>query len=158
MSNPDEMPDFSEPAHEVIQFRIDGDVFEAFATVAAKSILDVSEMSVTLPPEDATMEEQLEAAKSLREHNRKCFKFVQDALLPSSQDRFAERLTSNSEPITMGQVTAVYRFLMQRYSGRPTTPPSSSSDGPGGTGTSSMDTARIVDLTPTDSSLPGSLT
>jgi hypothetical protein len=154
------MPDFSVHAKaEVLKFRIDDDIFEAFAAVGGGLLLDVSGNAPNLEiPDGATAEQMAEVAERARVYHQSCFKFVQDALLPSSRERFAERLRSGENPITFRQVSAVYRWLIEQYSVRPTTPPSSSSPGPGGTGTSSTDTAPIVDLTPDSSTLPGSLT
>lgn len=154
-----DMPDFSSSAStEVIKFRIDGDIFEAFADVGADIIMDVTKPVVIGQKENATQEELLEMAEKAHEFNLSCMHFLQEVLLPSSRDRFAERLRSATEPITVRQALDVYRFLIQQYSNRPTQPPASSSTGQGGTGTTSTDSARIVDLTPDGSALPGSLT
>lgn len=154
-----DMPDFSRSGDLTIKFRVDGDIFEAFSEVGAEVLLEATApISVKVPADDASTEEQQAFLLASHENNLRCFRFLQDALLPSSRDRFAERMKSASEPITLRQALSVYRFLVQTYSGRPTQPPSPSLDGDGGTGESSTDTVRLVDLTPDSSPGSGSLT
>lgn len=153
-----DMHDFSREKSEVLKFRIDEDIFEAFAEVGAELLLGVTETAPMLVNESSTQEEIKAFNKWSYEYNLRCIRFVQECLLPSSRERFAERMKSSSDPISLKQVTDVFRVLVQTYSGRPTPPPSPSTPGPGGIGTSLTDTARIVDLTPDSSQLPGSLT
>jgi hypothetical protein len=63
--------------------------------------------------------------------------FLDQVLLPESAQRFADRLRSVTEPIDLYQVQDVLRFLIGRYSGRPTEPSLSSQNGHDGTTTSS---------------------
>lgn len=95
-------------------------------------------------------------------HTERAVKFLQDVLEPASAIRFAANMRPPDPPdmarvddpaymvqyrseweaqarrqIGLAQVLAVYQALQAHYTGRPTGPSSSSSDGHGGTGDSS---------------------
>jgi hypothetical protein len=101
----------------------------------------------------------------------RAIKFLQDVLTPESARRWANAMRSKPQPppdadpetwqptdeeveahrkrmITMRQCLGVYQRLMAAYSGRPTVPPSSSSNGHGGTGGASTGGAPAEASTP----------
>lgn len=111
-----------------IEFQIDDDVFVAVGTAPAMAVLDVSAVG---------------AAEGV-DRLRIVFEFLDQVLKPESAQRFAERMRSADEPITVDQAAAVAVWLMEEHYApeRPTEAQSSSAGGPGTTGQSSTDGAQ----------------
>lgn len=91
----------------------------------------------------------------------RAIKFLQDVLVPESRAPFAAAmapLPDGASPeqaehhqrvaITMPQVLAVYRSLIQHYTGRPTEPSPDSAQPDGGTGQSSTANVPLTASTP----------
>lgn len=131
-----EVLDFSEPKHETIKFRIDDDIFEAFAAIPAGMFMEHSRIEIPLEidREERDPAKIMAAAAAMNKFNQRYFRFLDEVLLPESAERFARRLMDRNNPITMQQAGKVYRMLMGKYTGRPTQPPSPSQNGDGGTG------------------------
>lgn len=143
------MKDFSLPKQETIKFKIDNDTFEAVPIVGAQILRDITNMSelVKLQNLDTTTmdREQLEAmAEVATQHTARTMQFLDQVLLPDSAARFAERLRSAEEPITIQQSYEVWRWLIEQYSARPTQPSLPSLNGHDGTGSSSTVGAPVT--------------
>lgn len=113
---------------ENIQFKIDDDEFTAVGTAPAMALLDVSAVNRA-----ADMDKI-----------RIILEFLDKVLLPDSAARFAERLSSSTEPIEIEQAANVAVWLMEEVYApeRPTEAPSPSQNGSGSTGPSSTDGAQ----------------
>lgn len=137
-----EIRDFSLPKQETLKFKIDDDVFEAVPIVGAQVLRDITNMSDLIQLQgldtSSVTKEQLEAmAEVANQHTARTMQFLDLVLLPDSAARFAERLRSSDEPITIQQTYEVWRWLIERYSARPTPPSLPSLNGHDGTGSSS---------------------
>jgi hypothetical protein len=143
-----EIVDFSTPkekALEPIRFKVDDDTFEAYAEIGGGLLMDViaidglEDLDI---PTDANAEigtAQLAAMSRIANaQSKKMIDFLDEALLPDSQQRFAERMRSRENPISLTQVFQIARWLLAQYGARPTEPPSSSVNGHGGSGETSM--------------------
>jgi len=117
------IPNFSEPHKPPKKFRIDDDVFECAPELPAGASTFLVKMSRAGDMERVAM----------------LGDFLDMIVLPESAERFAARMISPKEPITISQLLKVIEFLMETYTGRPTQPSSSSADGLTPTGLSLMD-------------------
>lgn len=149
--------DFSDPplerAPEPIKFKLDGDEFQAYPTVGGSVIFDAIhiegladfiDVDVTnLPPE-----KQIEAAKVLNQQAAKTMEFLDFVLMPGSREKFAERMRSMENPITLQKAMEIARWLVTQYGDRPTPPSSLSVNGADGTSLASMATAPSEMSTP----------
>lgn len=124
--------DFSE-ARTRVQFRIDGDTFEAFPSVPVDAMQDLTTLGGRFsgidPTDPAAVTEALTAIKEA----------VDILLLPDSAEVFKKRMSKGApEPITLPQFMQVFQWLSEVYAGRPTqssgTSSSSSRRGKSGTG------------------------
>lgn len=118
--------DFTLPV-KPIRFRIDDDLFEApgiLSIITLRRIAtlyrEVAPKLTNLTRDDAEIAERLDAIAGL-------FR----TLIPgASGERFAERLTSETEPIDlMRQAMPILHYLLERYGLRPTQPSSGSANG-----------------------------
>lgn len=123
---------------ENVPFVIDDDTFTAVGIAPAMAVLDVAAVNKA-----ADMDKI-----------RIILEFLDQVLLPDSAIRFAERLRSSTEPITIDQAASIAVWLMEEvYSPeRPTEAPSPSPNGSGSTGPSSTDGAPALASTPAPSS------
>jgi hypothetical protein len=110
-----------------LEFKIDEDTFTAIGTAPAMAILDVAAVNKA---------EDLDKIVIL-------LGFLDKVLLPGSAIRFAERLGSAEDPISIDQATSIAVWLMEEAYGpdRPTEAPSPSQNGSGSDGQSSTDGA-----------------
>jgi len=122
-----EIKDFTRPHLEPRQFRIDDDVFDCVAEMPAGVVKIFSKMFASTPIDQY---DQLGQMLDL-------------FLLPTSAERFAERMMSQTEPITMAHINMIVEWLMEEFSGRPTRPAKRSSPSARSTGTNSMDGAQV---------------
>lgn len=136
-----------------IEFKIDGDVFQAVPTlnadqqIQAVSLINMvgtteleGEAIANIDPVNATafdIERAKGVASAAGDAVLKIMVMLDELLLPDSAKRFAERMKSKTEPIDLEQVMGVFQWLVSSYGERPTSPLSSSSNGHSGTGTSS---------------------
>lgn len=146
-----DIQDFSLPKREPIRFKIDDDVFEAVPTVGAEVMRDVIGMTDTIKlmsegqdTANVSPEKLTKAADGVKTHTARALQFLDMVLLPDSALRFAERMRSLENPITLEQTLQVWTWLIAQYSGRPTEPSSPSANGHGGTGTSSTAGAPVA--------------
>lgn len=144
-----EMMDFSVPreaAPKPIEFKVDDDVFQAYPAVGGGVMLDTLTFDVNVldlenldnPNVEASPKQIAAMTSAINNQARKLLGFLDIALLPASAERFAERMRSTTEPITLDQALEISRWLMGQYGVRPTEPSSPSSNGHDGTGTTSM--------------------
>jgi len=136
------MQDFTQARPDTIKFRIDNDVFEAVSAVGANLMRDIIGMTDVSELTSANLEELSpeDAGRRLPKvmaQVSKTLGFLDTVLLPDSAQRFAARMNSATEPITLDQAFKVWTWLVEQYSGRPTQPSSPSANGHDGTGTSS---------------------
>jgi hypothetical protein len=106
-------------ARRPVRFRVDGDVFEAIAALPAMMAFELSEIGARLRDAPTTAARQaalLEVFGAI--------------LLPSSLERFVQRLGSPTEPIDAGQLIAIVQGLLGTYGLRPTPPSPGSSPAP----------------------------
>jgi hypothetical protein len=124
------MKDFTEE-HERLQFRIDGDVFEAARALPGKTLAKFAARFAGIA--ESTTEDHVD--------------IVADALgmvlLPDSNALFQKRFEDLERPIQLEQASDVITWLLEQYGLRPTQPSSPSSSGPPNPepGTSSTDAA-----------------
>lgn len=114
----DEVMDFSSPRRS-IKFRVDDDVFDAVADIAAELALDYADKVEQLEQQDTSVDQ---AKKALHE----LFRLV---LLPESADRFIARLSDPHHPIGQQKIVRITRWLFEEYGLRPTESDSASSTG-----------------------------
>lgn len=153
------MKDFTrERSTAPIEFKIDGDVFQAVATLNAdQKIHAISLVNAlgaaqldglalgNIDPANASQRD-VERARSIAQEADKAvgevMNLLDELLLPQSAERFAERMKSKTEPIELEQVFEIFQWLIGEYGDRPTSPLSSSSNGHSGTGTSSTEATQ----------------
>jgi hypothetical protein len=159
------MKDFSRPLKlEPIRFKADGDTFEAIPELSAEMTMQAVELMNTmgvmtlegmsvgdLDPATATPED-FERARSIASGANKyigqIMAMLDELLLPKSAERFAERLKDKVNPITLLQAIEIWKYLVEQYTGRPTSPSSSSTNGHDDGGTSSTVGVQREELTP----------
>lgn len=149
-----EIKDFSKSSSkEPLRFKIDDDIFEAspaigaelFREIASGSAQDAAGLSAIsgVKPGEYSPDQMKLAATALDSQSSRAVAFLDAVLLPDSAARFAERLRSSVDPISLGQMYEVWGWLIEQYSGRPTQPSQSTSSGSDGTGTSSTAGALV---------------
>lgn len=123
---------------ENVPFTLDEDTFIAVGVAPAMAILDVAAVNKA-----ADMDKI-----------RIILDFLDQVLLPESAIRFAERLRSSTEPITIDQAASIAVWLMEEVYApdRPTEALSPSPNGSESTGPSSTDGAPASESTPVPSS------
>lgn len=129
------MKSFSrEKAVEWTEFDVDGEVFQVVNIAPAMAVLDVAKVN------DAKDLDKITIIMS----------FLDAVMESDSALRFAARLSSIENPITIDQASSIAVWLMEEVyaTGRPTQEPSQSSNGSGATGTSSTATADSTGSTP----------
>lgn len=148
------MKDFTKSrSTKPIEFKIDGDVFQAVPTLNAEQQFEAVSLMNTMgaaelegmgireiDPVNATTNDVNRAVTTATAASNAVVKIMQmldELLLPDSAVRFAERMKSKTEPIDLEQVMGVFQWLISEYGERPTSPLSSSSNGHSGTGTPS---------------------
>lgn len=114
----DEMMDFSS-SRRSIPFKVDDDVFEAVADIAAELALDYADYVEKLETRDTSAQEQKEVLHAL----------LRLILLPESAERFIARLSDPHCPIGQGKIVKITRWLFEEYGLRPTESDSASSTG-----------------------------
>lgn len=121
-----------------VPFQIDDDTFVAVSSAPAMAVLDVAAVN------KATDMDKI----------RIILEFLDQVLLPDSAERFAERLRSAAEPITIDQAASIAVWLMEEvYSPeRPTEALSPSQNGSESTGPNSTDGAPASESTSEPSS------
>jgi hypothetical protein len=131
------MKDFSK-VRKPIQFRIDGDVFDATPAIPAQVMIDFTEQITNADPTQMSPKEQVGLLAGM----------LEIVLLPRSLKRFKERMADVENPIGLDQINDVVEWLFEEYGLRPTTESSSSSNGgsPPGTGTTSTDSTPAGEL------------
>lgn len=145
------MRDFSKPVIKeptLIEFTLDGDVFHAYPNVGAgliDDLMDLTEFGDLLDkdPDTATAEDLTKLAKAQHTYNVRLANFLDLVLSPESAELYASRLRlAGPKSIERWQSQGVIRFLIEEYSKpHPTGPPSSSTNGRGGSKRSSTATA-----------------
>lgn len=136
-----EIKDFTKlDKKEDVHFKIDDDTFIAVGTAPAMAVLDVGAVNKA---------EGLDKIRIILE-------FLDKVLVPASAVRFAERLSSATDPIDVEQAADIAVWLMEETYApeRPTEAPSPSSNGSGSTGASSTDGASAPASTPAPSTRP----
>lgn len=148
------MKDFTrERATAPLEFKVDGDTFQAAAVLNAdqkmKAISLVNSLGTTqldgialgaIDPNNATqadVERARNIASAADTAALEVMGILDELLLPESAKRFAERMKSKTEPIELEQVFDIFQWLISEYGQRPTSPLVSSSNGHSGTGTPS---------------------
>lgn len=154
-----QIQDFTDlkPVSDDIEIPLNGVVYYADPNPAADLVLaavgtgGLSDDDIALLVEAAnngqeamTPTQQGRAAVAGMSATTRALRFLQDVLRPESAATWAENMKAKGTPeaITLAQCMAVYRALLEVYTGRPTTPPPSSRNGRGGTGRSSTAGAR----------------
>lgn len=130
-----EIKDFTK-ARKRLQFKIDDDVFEASPAVPAEVLMDFATQFVGTDPENASVDKQLEAFRSV----------LGLVLLEESLARFNARLRDRARPIDISQVEDVITWLFEEYGLRPTELPSPSSTGPSGPVSGMVSTVSTPDV------------
>lgn len=145
----DFIQDFSRPSDQPpkpnIKFRIDDDVFEAYPEIGGQVLMpaiSLDGLDQLVGKDQAALqalpaEQQALAATAVNRQTLAALQFMDLVLLPDSAQRFAERMRSVTEPITLAQAFEVWRWLLGQYGARPTMPSSPSGNGHDGTGQSS---------------------
>jgi hypothetical protein len=143
-----EIKDFTLPqGNQPKKFRIDGDVFQAVATIPLNTMQDLAGVRANLgDTQDAGA--QLDAMRAM-------FKVI---LLDDSWPIFETRMGDKLNPIGQEHLMPLMDWLLESYGLRPTVPSSGSSTGSddGDGSTSSTDGVSVVELTSPNSLLPAS--
>lgn len=127
----DEVMDFSS-ARRSIKFRVDDDVFDAVADIAAELALDYADKIEQLERQDASIDQQKQALHEL-------FRLI---LLPESAERFIARLSDQHHPIGQQKIVKITQWLFEEYGLRPT-----GSDSASSTGSESQDAGTSLTVT-----------
>jgi hypothetical protein len=117
-----------------VEFDIDGEVFRLASVAPAMAVLDVAKVNTA---------EDIDKVQII-------MVFLDQVLEPDSAQRFAARLRSIENPISIDQATSIAVWAMEEVYApeRPTPAPSSSPNGSGSTGPSTTDTASTGGSTP----------
>jgi hypothetical protein len=127
--------DFSrETEMEDVEIKVDGDTFYATGIAPALAVLDMAAVN------DAGNVERMKIV----------MEFLDAVMHEESAERFAARLRSTTNPISVDQAVAIVMWLMEDVyaTERPTEGRSPSQDGSATTGPNSTDGARPTGLTP----------
>lgn len=128
-----------------VKFRVDDDIFEAYAILGLPLLQDLVQVSKTIG--DMLREQKYDAL----------FDLFDNVLFPDSAKRFRQRATSKGvEAIDVKrQLMPIFYYLMEEYGMRPTQPSSDSlTSSPNGTdGTTSTAGSSPTDSTSTSSTL-----
>lgn len=124
-----EIKNFSRPKMPDRQFQIDDDIFDCVPEIPAGVMKLFSQMFKAKP---ADQYEKLAEMLDL-------------FLLPDSAQLFADRMVSQTNPITMDHINSVIEWLMEEFSGRPTQRAKPSTTSRSRTGTNSTDGAPAED-------------
>ena len=128
-----------------IRFELDGEVFEAAPVIGASVLQDMLaianmgelvQIDATAVLNSGDKDKVMEIGKAVNAVSAQAMQFLDSVLLPESAARFAARMRSTTEPITLETAFEVWRWLLSEYGARPTQPSSSSSNGHDGTGQS----------------------
>ncbi len=112
------MRDFTKERKK-LEFRIDGDVFQATPAVPAEVLLDFARQFAGMTPENTDVDTQLKA-----------FDGVLDICLQDeSLALFRARMRDKANPIEIDQIEGVVMWLFEEYGLRPTEQPSNSVPG-----------------------------
>jgi hypothetical protein len=108
---------------EAVTFRIGEDIFEAAKECPAGVLLSMAAIAADKDGNAiaGTMD------------------FLDSVLLPSSREKFAERMRDPENPIALNTVTDLVQWLVELYTGRPTELPSPSPAGQPAAGPSSTE-------------------
>lgn len=149
----DFIQDFSRPKveRETIKFKVDDDLFEAYPEIGGNVLMpaiSLDGLDGLVGRDQASLqalspEEQARAATAVNSQTVRALQFMDVVLLPDSAVRFAERMRSVEEPITLEQAFQIWRWLLSQYGARPTEPSSPSENGHDGTGPSSTAGAPV---------------
>lgn len=164
------MKDFSHSVkREPIQFKIDDDVFYAAPEIGAEILrpMMLNQISGIDPKilkavgdgnvDNISHEDMIGLIKATQTQTEQAMQFLDLVLLPESSTRFAERMKSTVNPITLDQAGDVYQWLLAEYGKRPTKPSTSSSvQSQASAGTSLTDGALVETSRPLNSILSDS--
>lgn len=119
---------------EWIEFDIDGEVFKLRSVAPAMAVLDVAKVNQAADLDKIQV----------------IMVFLDQILDSESAERFAARLSSIENPITIEQATSIAVWAMEEVyaTERPTEAPSPSQNGSGSIGPSTTDTASTGESTP----------
>ena len=102
---------------EPVNFRIDGDIFEAASALPGETLVQFAKRYSDVG--SATVMDRLDIITDA----------LSMVLLPESAARFAKRFSDLANPIELDQASDVIVWLLERYGLRPTQPSSSSATG-----------------------------
>jgi hypothetical protein len=113
-----EIKDFSK-SRKRLQFRIDGDVFEAAPAVPAEVMISFAEKFTMADPTKMTVAQQVGIFREV----------LEIVLLPDSMQRMKSRMSDAANPVDIEQLDQIIQWLFEEYGMRPTTESVSSSNG-----------------------------
>lgn len=124
-----------------LKFYVDDELFTGVPALPAESAMDLTDMHAEL--------QAAQGKDKLKVVMRVFSEFLED----ESLERFTRRLSDKSNPIDLGTLLDVIRWVIgEGYGLRPTQRPSPSDTGSDGSGTNSTDGALLGVLTPESSS------
>jgi hypothetical protein len=113
-----EIKDFSK-ARKTLQFRVDGDVFQAVSAIPAEVMIQFTEALTSADPTRMSPKEQVGVLRG-----------VLDLVLEAeSLVRFKERMADVGNPIEIDQINDIVVWLFEEYGMRPTVESVSSASG-----------------------------
>ena len=147
--------DIEVPLNGVVYYAIPNppaDVVVAAASGGTDAQISAAVKAMAQGEDRLTPAEQADATVASRSSLQRAMHFLDQVLRPDSAALWAENMrqaydddgkpVDNPAAITLTQCVAVFRALLGVYSGRPTTPPSPSQNGRGGSGGRSTAGAR----------------
>lgn len=140
------MKDFSRP-RERIEFKIDGDTFEATPAVPAEILVEFANRFTDVNTKPSTPGEQFATVTAV----------LQLVLLPESFKRLTARARDLDNPVEIDQLSDVILWLLEEYGMRPTQPSSSSSTGQASPASGTNSTATTPDAASTFSPSPSTV-
>jgi hypothetical protein len=117
-----------------VQFKIDDDVFHGVPNLPATALVEFASVAETIDADSNVPEISVFT------------KMFEILLTPTSAERFIERMSSPTEPISLAQIQDILPWIMEEFGMRPTSPSPDSSAGSEspGDGTRSTGSALAV--------------
>lgn len=112
-----ETPDFTPVS--TVKFTLYGETFYGVPELTLDSSFHYETLSQQFADKDRTPEERIESMRMV----------IRTLLEPDSAERFIGGLTDRQKPIGIATTTRVFKYIMESYGERPTTPGSDSSAG-----------------------------
>lgn len=117
VSTNDDTPDFTPSSN--VKFTLYGEAYFGVAELTLEDSFNYETLSTQLGNKEHTTEQRIETMKAI----------IRTLLEPDSADRFIAGLKNRHKPIGLSTTMKIFKYVMDQYGDRPTTPESDSSVG-----------------------------